>query len=144
MGYLRLSDLSGKKKAEMERENLEEIGKQIVDAAYQVHKELGPGLLESAYERCLILELLERGLKVERQVKLPVKYKGKLIEEGYRLDILVENEIIIELKAVEIILPVHIAQLISYLKLSDKRLGYVINFNVELIKNGIHRKVNKL
>ncbi|KQC11842.1 MAG: GxxExxY protein [Candidatus Cloacimonas sp. SDB] len=128
----------------MERENLEEIGKQIVDAAYQVHKELGPGLLESAYERCLILELLERGLKVERQVKLPVKYKGKLIEEGYRLDILVENEIIIELKAVEIILPVHIAQLISYLKLSDKRLGYVINFNVELIKNGIHRKVNKL
>ncbi|NQT65035.1 MAG: GxxExxY protein [FCB group bacterium] len=128
----------------MDRKRLEEIGKQIVDAAYQVHKELGPGLLESAYERCMVVELLDRGLKIARQVKLPIKYKGKLVEEGYRLDLLVEDEIIIELKTVEIVLPVHIAQLISYLKLSDKRLGYLINFKVDLIKNGIQRKVNKL
>ena len=128
----------------MKRNRLEEIGKQIVDAAYQVHKELGPGLLESAYERCMVVELLDRGLKIARQVKLPIKYKGKLVEEGYRLDLLVEDEIIIEIKTVRIVLPVHIAQLISYLKLSDKRLGYLINFKVDLIKNGIQRKVNKL
>lgn len=128
----------------MKRKRLEEIGKQIVDAAYQVHKELGPGLLESAYERCMVVELLDRGLKIARQVKLPIKYKGKLVEEGYRLDLLVEDEIIIEIKTVRIVLPVHIAQLISYLKLSDKRLGYLINFKVDLIKNGIQRKVNKL
>lgn len=128
----------------MDRKKLEEIGKQIVDSAYQVHKALGPGLLESTYERCMVVELLERGLKVERQIKLPIVYKDKKIDEGYRLDLLVENEIIIELKTVESILPVHIAQIISYLKLSDKRLGYLINFNVELIGKGIHRKVNKL
>ena len=127
----------------MDRKQLDVIGKQIVDSAYQVHKELGPGLLESAYERCLLVELMDKGLKVERQVKLPIKYKGKLIEEGYRLDLLVEEEIIIELKTVDTILPVHIAQLISYLKLSNRRLGYLINFKVDLIKNGIQRKVNK-
>ncbi|HPR16905.1 MAG TPA: GxxExxY protein [Candidatus Cloacimonadota bacterium] len=127
----------------MDRKKLEEIGKQIVDSAYQVHKALGPGLLESTYERCMVVELLERGLKVERQLKLSIVYEDKRIDEGYRLDLLVENEII-ELKTVESILPVHIAQIISYLKLSDKRLGYLINFNVELIGKGIHRKVNKL
>jgi GxxExxY protein len=126
------------------RKRLEEIGKMIVDAAYQVHKELGPGLLESAYERCLVVELLEKDLKVERQVKLPIVYKGKIIDGGYRLDLVVEDEIIIELKTVDHILPVHEAQLISYLKLSGKRLGYLINFKVDLIKNGIHRRVNKL
>jgi len=94
----------------MEREKLEAIGKQIVDAAYQVHKTLGPGLLESTYERCMFVELLERGLKVTRQVRLPIIYKGKQIDEGYRLDLLVENEVIIELKTVETILPVHVAQ----------------------------------
>ena len=128
----------------MNREKLEAIGKQIVDAAYQVHKELGPGLLESAYERCMVVELLERRLNVDRQVKLPIIYKGNKNDGGYRLDLVVENEIIIELKTVDHILPVHIAQLISYLKLSGKRLGYLINFNVDLIKNGIQRKVNKL
>jgi len=128
----------------MNRERLEAVGKQIVDAAYQVHKTLGPGLLESTYERCMVVELLERGLKVVRQVKLPIIYKGNKIDEGYRLDLLVENEIIIELKTVESLLPVHEAQLISYLKLSGKRLGYLINFNVDLIGNGIQRKVNKL
>lgn len=128
----------------MEREKLEAIGKQIVDAAFQVHKELGPGLLESAYESCMIVELIEKGLKVERQLKLPIIYKGKVIDGGYRLDLVVEDEIIIELKSVDHILPVHEAQLISYLKLSGKRLGFLINFNVDLIKNGISRKVNKL
>ena len=128
----------------MKRVQLEAIGKQIVDAAYQVHKELGPGLLESAYERCMVVELIERGLQVERQVKLPIIYKGNAIDGGYRLDLIIENEIIIELKTVDHILPVHEAQLISYLKLSGKRLGYLINFNVDLIKNGINRRVNKL
>lgn len=128
----------------MKREQLEAIGKQIVDAAFQVHKELGPGLLESAYERCMIVEFIEGGLNVERQVKLPIVYKGKRIDGGYRLDLIVENEIIIELKTVDYILPVHEAQLISYLKLSGKRLGYLINFKVDLIKNGIYRRVNKL
>ncbi|RLC45228.1 MAG: GxxExxY protein [Candidatus Cloacimonadota bacterium] len=128
----------------MKREQLEAIGKQIVDAAFQVHKELGPGLLESAYERCMVVELIERELNVERQVKLPIVYKGKNIDGGYRLDLVVEDEIIIELKTVDHLLPVHEAQLISYLKLSGKRLGYLINFNVDLIKNGINRRVNKL
>ena len=128
----------------MSREKLEKIGKQIIDAAYCVHKTLGPGLLESAYEACLVMELIIRGFKVERQKALPVFYKGKKLDVGYRLDLLVENEIIIELKAVEKLLPIHEAQLISYLKLSDKRLGYLINFNVTLIKNGIKRKVNKI
>ena len=128
----------------MIREKLEEIGKQIVDAAFQVHKALGPGLLESAYEACLVMELILRGFKVERQKTLPVFYKGKKLDVGYRLDLLVENEIIIELKAVERLFPIHEAQIISYLKLSDKRLGYLINFNVPLIKDGIVRKVNNL
>ncbi len=128
----------------MNREKLETIGKQIIDAAFQVHKTLGPGLLESAYEACLVMELILRGLKVEQQKNLPVFYKGNKLDVGYRLDLLVENEIIIELKAVEKLLPIHEAQLISYLKLSDKRLGYLINFNVTLIKDGISRKVNNL
>ncbi|MCK4655012.1 MAG: GxxExxY protein [Candidatus Cloacimonetes bacterium] len=128
----------------MNREQLEAIGKQIVDAAFQVHKELGPGLLESAYEACLVSELIERGLRVERQKTLPIFYNGKKLDAGYRLDLLVKNEIIIELKAIEKFLPIHDAQLISYLKLSKKKLGFLINFNVTLIKNGIKRKVNKI
>ena len=128
----------------MKREKLEMIGKQIVDAALCVHKVLGAGLLESAYEFALMTELVMRGLKVDRQVELSVIYKGKKLEVGYRLDLLVEDEIIIELKAVEKLLPVHEAQIISYLKLSGKKLGYLINFNVPLIKNGIVRKVNNL
>ena len=128
----------------MNRDKLEAIGTQIVDAAFQVHKELGPGLLESAYERCLVFELIERGFRVESQKKLPIKYKWNLLEGGYRLDLLVENEIIIELKTVDKILPVHEAQLISYLKLADKRLGYLINFKVNLIKDGIFRRVNNI
>ena len=128
----------------MNKEKLESIGKQIIDAAFQVHKALGPGLLESSYEACLVMELILRGLKVEQQKALSVFYKGKKLDVGYRLDLLVENEIIIELKAVEKLLPIHEAQLISYLKLSGKKLGYLINFNVTLIKKGIARKVNNL
>ena len=128
----------------MERDRLEKIGKAIIDAAYNVHSCLGPGLLESTYEVCLLTELVERGLSVERQKKLPVIYKGCKIDEGYRIDLLVEDEVIIELKTVEYVLPVHEAQIISYLKLSGKKLGYLINFNSALIKNGIKRKVNNI
>jgi GxxExxY protein len=121
---------------------LEKIGAQIVDASYQVHKELGPGLLESVYEFCLMDELKSRNLTVNSQVKLPVVYKGKQLEKEFIIDILVEDEIIIELKAVEIILPVHEVQLLTYMKLADKKLGYLINFNVPIIKEGIRRKIN--
>jgi len=121
---------------------IEKIGKKIVDAAFEVHSELGPGLLESVYEICLVEELKNRGLLVERQVKLPVVYKGKELQKDFFIDILVEKEIVIELKAVEILLPVHEVQTLTYMKLADMRLGYLINFNVPLIKQGIKRKIN--
>lgn len=114
----------------------------IVEAAYQVHKNIGPGLLESIYEKCLIYELKKMGLTVESQVEIPFSYNGKNINISLRLDILVEKSVIIEAKSVESILPVHKAQLISYLKLTNNRLGFLINFNVPLIKEGIHRFVN--
>ena len=123
---------------------IEKIGSEIVDASIAVHRELGPGLLESAYESCLAFELSKRGLIVERQKELPIRYQTHLVETGYRLDLLIENQIIIELKAVESILPIHKAQLITYLKLSDKRLGFLINFNVKLLKNGLSRIANEL
>jgi len=114
----------------------------IVNAAYEVHKEIGPGLLESVYQTCLIKELIIRGLFVQQNVSIPVIYKGEELNKDFIIDILVENEVIVELKAVETILPVHEAQLISYLKLADKRIGLLINFNVALIKEGIKRKIN--
>jgi GxxExxY protein len=120
----------------------EKIGAQIVDAALDVHRELGPGLLESVYEICLLEELRDRGLLVDNQVRIPVFYKGKELSKDFIVDILVEDLIIIELKAVEELLPVHEVQLVTYLKLADKHLGYLINFNVPLIKNGIKRKIN--
>ncbi|WP_346855567.1 GxxExxY protein [uncultured Draconibacterium sp.] len=126
----------------LSKNEIEKIGKQIVDAAFEVHSELGPGLLESVYEICLVEELKERGLSVERQVKLPVVYKNKILQKEFIIDILVENEIVIELKAVEILLPVHEVQTLTYMKLADMRLGYLINFNVPLIKQGIKRKIN--
>ena len=115
---------------------------QVVSAAMSVHSRLGPGLLESAYEVCLIMELESRGLNVESQVVLPLTYKGKLIDVGYRIDILVERSVIVELKAVKNIDPLHQAQLLSYLKLSGLRVGLLINFNTVSLKNGIHRMVN--
>lgn len=121
---------------------IEKIGKQIMDAAFEVHSELGPGLLESVYEICLVEELKERGLTVERQVKLPVVYKDKILQKEFIIDILVEKCVIIELKAVEMLLPVHEVQTLTYMKLADMKLGYLINFNVPLIKQGIKRKIN--
>jgi len=126
----------------MNKIELDNIGTKIVDAAYSVHKELGPGLLESVYEFCLIEELKSRNLTVASQMKLPVVYKGKVLNKEFIIDLLVENEIIIELKAVEIVLPVHEVQLLTYMKLADKKLGYLINFNVPIIKEGIKRKIN--
>ena len=119
----------------------ETIAKKIVDAAYTVHKTLGPGLLEKIYEVCFCHELAKRGLKYLRQVDLPVIYDGMTFDEGLRLDVIVEDIIICELKAVDEMNPVWKAQLLSHLKLTGKRLGFLINFNVPLIKNGIHRMV---
>ena len=117
----------------------DQIAKDVVDAAFKIHTKLGPGLLESAYEACLSHELVRRGYQVERQKPQPVIYEGLEIEVGYRLDILINGEVILELKAVEQVLPIHHAQLMTYLKLSGKTLGLLINFNVPLIKQGIKR-----
>jgi GxxExxY protein len=111
----------------------------IIGAAIEVHRYLGPGLLESAYELCLLYELERLGLKVERQLGLPLKYKEIHLEVGYRIDLLVEGLIVVEIKAVEHILPVHEAQVLTYLKLSGCRLGLLLNFNVPLLKDGIRR-----
>lgn len=117
----------------------DEIVAGIVDAAFQVHKRLGPGLLESIYETCLAYELTRRGFKVERQLSVPIVYDNLTFNEGFRLDLLVEDCIICELKAVEKENPLWQAQLLSYMRLTGKRLGLLINFNVPLIKNGIRR-----
>ena len=120
----------------------ETIGKDIVNVCFKIHKALGPGLLEKVYEVCLSHELRKLGYKVERQLNIPINYDGIEFEEGLRLDILVEDIVIIELKAVELVNPVWEAQIISHLKLTNKNLGYLINFNVPLIKNGIRRFIN--
>jgi GxxExxY protein len=117
----------------------ESIAKKIVDAAYTVHKILGPGLLEKVYEVCFCHELSKRGLRYQRQVDIPIVYDEIIFDEGLRLDVLVEELIICELKAVDEMNPVWEAQLLSHLKLADKRLGFLINFNVPLVKNGIKR-----
>ena len=120
-------------------ENEEAIAKKIVDAAFTVHKNLGPGLLEKVYEICFCHELSKRGLKYQRQIDLPILYDGIVFNEGLRLDVLVEELIICELKAVDEMNPVWEAQILSHLKLTNKRLGFLINFNVSLIKEGIKR-----
>ena len=119
-----------------------EITGQIVDSAMKMHMALGPGLMERAYEACLSYELRKRGLRVEPQVILPVRYDGKMIDLGLRLDLLVENEVIVELKSVEKIAPLHEAQLLSYLRMGNKRFGLLINFNVIYLKDGIKRMVS--
>jgi len=129
----------GTENTEME---LNEISGKVIGAAIEVHQELGPGLLESAYEACLVYELRQRGVRVEQQVPQPVFYKGLQLECGYRLDLLVEDRVIVELKAVEAIVPIHEAQLLTYLKLRKLRLGLLINFNVPILKNGIKRLLN--
>lgn len=122
--------------------DLDEIGKQIVDAAYEVHKTLGPGLLESAYEACLKHELTLRGINFVSQKEVPLIYKGIRVDVAYRLDLLVEDRVIVEIKSSDRLTDVNLAQIISYLKLKDLRLGYLINFNVKYFKNGIKRVVN--
>ena len=119
---------------------LEDLTQEIIGAAIEVHRELGPGLLESACEECLCHELHLRGLSFER-LPLPVQYKGLKLDCGYRLDVVVENPVIVELKSVEKVLPVHEAQLLTYLKLTGNRVGLIINFNVPVLRDGIVRKV---
>jgi len=119
-----------------------EIAHVVVDAAFKVHKTLGPGLLEPVYEAALDFELRKRGLGVARQVSLPVVYEGVVVEEGFRVDMIVEGKVILELKSVEEVHPVHKKQLLTYLRLADKRLGLLINFGDALIKDGTTRVVN--
>lgn len=121
---------------------IEHIGKIIVNSAFKVHKELGPGLLEKVYEICLAHEISKTGIEVLRQIDIPIVYDGITFEEGLRLDLLVGNEVIVEIKAIELINPVWQAQIISHLKLTGRQLGYLINFNVPLIKNGIQRFIS--
>ena len=121
-----------------------EIAKIIVDSAFQIHKRLGPGLLESVYEIVLAHVLKKRGLKVERQVPVAIVFDGIKFDEGFRADLIVDEKVIVELKSVENIVPVHKKQLLTYLRLSDKRLGLLINFGSELIRDGISRVVNGL
>jgi GxxExxY protein len=121
---------------------INEVTGLIVDAAMKVHSALGPGLLESVYQKCLIHELSKHGLRVESQVWLPVFYDGREIEGGYRIDLLVENDIVVELKVVEQLHEIHKAQLLSYLKLANKQVGLLINFNVVHLRDGIRRLVN--
>ena len=129
-------------KSEPPNEN--EIAKAVVDAAIQVHRQLGPGLLESVYEIALAFELRERGFRVERQIAVPVKYGSLLFEEGFRIDLLVNDLVIVEVKSIESVIAVHKKILLTYLRLANKRLGLLINFGTELIKNGISRVVNGL
>jgi len=121
--------------------SVEAYGARLLDAAFDVHRKLGPGLLESVYECCVCHELAKRKIAFQRQLSLPVEYDEIQIDAGLRLDIVVANEVIAEIKAVENILPVHEAQLLTYLKLTGMRLGFLINFNVPLLKNGIKRIV---
>ena len=114
----------------------------ILASAIEVHQLLGPGLLESVYEYCLVEELRRNGLNVQRQVKLPIIYKGRNLEKDFFIDLLVEDKVVIELKAVEEVLPVHEVQLLTYLKLSEKKLGLLINFHVPILKQGVKRKIN--
>ena len=119
--------------------DINQITEKIIGCAIEVHKELGPGLLESAYEECLVFELEQAGLNAERQIPVPVVYKDIKLDCGYRIDILVEKKVIIELKAVDTIATVHEAQILTYMKFAKKEIGLLINFNTTLLKNGIKR-----
>jgi len=124
------------------REELNSITRDVIGAAIDVHRALGPGLLESAYQVCLVHELRERGLRAAEQVPLPVRYKEVQLECGYRLDLVINDCVVVEVKSVETVLPVHRAQLLSYLKLSGHKIGLLINFNVRVLKEGVVRLVN--
>ncbi len=123
--------------------DLNEVTSQIIGGAVAVHRELGPGLLESVYHSCLLIELRERGLRVDSEVCLPLRYRGRVIDDkGLRIDLLVEDTVVVELKSVEKILPLHCKQLLTYLRLACKPLGLLVNFNETLLKNGIVRMAN--
>jgi GxxExxY protein len=126
-----------------EKDKLDQITRRIIGAAIEVHKTVGPGLLESACQACLAFELREAGLKVEEQLPLPVVYKNVRLDCEYRIDLLVEGEIVVEIKAIEALAPIHEAQLISYLRLAGKRAGLLINFHVPVLKEGLKRIVNE-
>ena len=126
---------------EEQRSETERVASILVDSGLKVHRALGPGLLESAYEHCLAYELEIRGLRVHRQVSLPIVYEGARLDAGYRLDLVVEHAVIVEVKVVEALMPVHHAQLLTYLKLSGCRIGFLMNFNVALFKHGLKRVV---
>jgi len=126
-----------------EGQRLDDITERVIGGAIQVHRTLGPGLLETAYEACLAFELAERGLNVARQVSLPIVYRDVKLECGYRLDLVVEDSVIVEVKAVDELAPIHEAQVLSYLKLSGLRVGLLINFNVVILKKGLRRIVNE-
>lgn len=134
-----LCDLCGK---EGVMKKINDITEKIIGAAMAVHRELGSGLLESAYEACLAYEIAKSGLSVERQKELPVKYRNVKLDCGYRIDLLIEDKVIIEIKAIDKLAPIHTAQLLSYLKLSGCKVGLLINFNVKVLKDGIRRLIN--
>ncbi len=115
------------------------IAAAVVDSGFQVHNLLGPGLLESAYEECLAYELKERGFNIRRQVAMPITYKAVKLDAGYRLDLIVESQVVVEVKAIDRLLPIHQAQLMTYLRLSGRRLGLLMNFNVPMFRNGVRR-----
>jgi GxxExxY protein len=125
-------------------EDIEAVAKDVVDAAIKVHRALGPGLLESAYQQCHVYELRQRGRKVLTEVTLPLTYEGQKIDAGYRIDVWVDNLVIVENKTVETLLPIHEAQLITYLKLSGCKIGFLLNWNVTLMKYGVKRVVMNL
>jgi GxxExxY protein len=122
--------------------NGNQLTNEIIGSAIEVHRNLGPGLLESTYEECMAYELQERQLTIKRQIEIPVLYKGTQLEQNYRIDLLVNNQVIIELKSVNKLEPVHDAQLLTYLKLANKRYGLLLNFNVPVMKQGIRRLLN--
>ncbi len=122
--------------------DIEKIFKKILDCSFKVHSALGPGLLESSYEECLFYELKKSGLEVEKQKALPLVYEEVKLEIGYRIDLMVENKVVIEIKSVESLAEIHLAQILTYLKLSGCKLGLLVNFNVKHLKNGIKRVIN--
>ena len=127
-----------------EVDELNRLSNETIGAAIEVHRHLGPGLLESAYESCLCWELRQRGFDVENQVPVPIRYKGIALDEGYRIDLLVEGKLLLELKSIDKVLPIHTAQVLTYLKMTGLKMALILNFNVSLMRSGIKRIVNQL
>jgi GxxExxY protein len=127
-----------------EVDELNRLSNETIGAAIEVHRHLGPGLLESAYESCLCWELRQRGFDVENQVPVPIRYKGIALDEGYRIDLLVERKLLLELKSIDKVLPIHTAQVLTYLKMTGLKMALILNFNVSLMRSGIKRIVNQL